>query len=176
MWSIAERILLCPLHYKCHIGPSVDIKNAVSGNWRCNDLLFLVTKVCFYFFKFSVVYVEKKSKKTKLYKVVVLLLVTISRCCNCTLLHLLAINLTVGQPCISQCKRDIIYLLHLDKVKLEYCQHSEIMHRSWREMQIKKFEWRKIWKMGKMWNKVKKEKKKIRKEPLAAKRDRPRNF
>lgn len=69
---------------------------------------------------------------------VVLLLMIISRCCNCTLLHLFRIKLTVSQPCISQCKRDIIYLLHLDKVKLEYCQHSEIMHRSWREMQIKK--------------------------------------
>lgn len=55
---------------------------------------------------------------------------------KCTLLHLFAIKLTVSQPCISQCKRDIIYLLHLDKVKLEYCQHSEIMHRSWREMQM----------------------------------------
>lgn len=65
MWSIDERMLLCPLHYKCHIGPSVDIKNAVSGNWRCNDLLFLVTKVCFYFFKFSVVYVDKKVNKKK---------------------------------------------------------------------------------------------------------------
>lgn len=26
MWSIDERMLLCPLHYKCHIGPSVDMK------------------------------------------------------------------------------------------------------------------------------------------------------
>lgn len=128
----------------CRIGPSVDIKrNAVSGNWRCNDLLFLVTKVCFYFFKFSVIDVGKSKSREKY---------TDGCLASCyrqvqylsTLLHLPTVKLTVSQPYIyiSQCKRDIIYLLHLDKVKLEYCRHSKIMHRSWREMQIN--HWRKV--------------------------------
>lgn len=111
MWSIDERMLLCPLHYKCRIGPSVDMtkEKAVSGNWRCNDLLFLVAKVCFYFFKFSVVYVEKKVK-TK----------TIQNGCLTAWLSAGAtttpsftcsrMKLTVSQPCIYLSVKEISFI------------------------------------------------------------------
>lgn len=101
MWSIDERMLLCPLHYKCRIGPPVDTKTKTKRKlqWVVTDgaidLLFLVTKVCFYFFKFSVVYVDKKKVLQKKKKKNIMAKKWLShclwlsgRCCNCTLHHL----------------------------------------------------------------------------------------
>jgi len=134
MWSIDERMLLCPLHFQklLSLRPSaIDTKmQTVIAADGAMTYYFLVTKVSFYFFKFSAI---ENLGKQKLW--IIISLGGRGRCAFFS--HLPAFKFTAIQTYMSHYKggeERFIYYTTIRYIRI-YSWHSEIVQWTWRKIQ-----------------------------------------